>query len=359
MKIRLKKVQDQVVVITGATSGIGLVTARMAAQRGAKLVLSARNHEALGELKREFGDRAVCVAADVADPIDVAKIVDHALERFGRIDTWVNNAGVTVIGRIEEIDPGDHRRLFDTNFWGVVNGSMAALPALKREGGALINIGSALSDRAVPLQGMYSASKHAVKGFTDALRMELESEDAPVSVTLVKPAAIDTMYLVHAKNYLAEEPKHAPPVYAPELVAEAILDAAERPIRDVFVGGSAKAISALGSWAPRTADRLMSRAMIRSQKSAEPARLRADSLYDHADDLQERASLKPGQRALERSAYTSLRYRHPVIGSVLAGVAVLGALGAALSLTRVVQPRQVAAAMAARRLLRRPSSDAL
>jgi NAD(P)-dependent dehydrogenase (short-subunit alcohol dehydrogenase family) len=129
-------------------------------------------------------------------------LVKHVEHLAGRIDTWVNNAGVSIYGRIEEVPDADSRRLFDTNFWGVVNGSRIAAKIMKETGGgAIINVGSTLSDRAVPIQGMYSASKHAVKGFTDAFRMELESDDVPISVTLVKPAAIDTPYKVKQRTF--------------------------------------------------------------------------------------------------------------------------------------------------------------
>ena len=153
----------------------------------------------------------------------------------------------------------------------MVYGSLAAARHLKTRGGALINIGSTLSDRAIPLQGAYCASKHAVKGFTDAFRMELEADDAPISVTLVKPAAIDTPYKDHAKNYLGVQPENPPPVYAPETVAETILYCAENPVRDVFVGAGGKMLSALGKYAPRTTDKMMEATMLDIQKSDKPA----------------------------------------------------------------------------------------
>lgn len=136
-----------------------------------------------------------------------------AVERFGRIDTWVNNAGVGIWGVLEEVSEADMRRLFDTNFWGLVNGSLVAIPHLEAAGGgALINIGSVLSDRAVPLQGIYAASKHAVKGFTDALRMELGHRGSPVVVTLVKPWSAATPLPRHVRNYTGREAKLPPPV---------------------------------------------------------------------------------------------------------------------------------------------------
>jgi len=156
MRLQLKPIEEQVIVITGATSGIGLVTARMAAQQGAKVVLAARDREELArvaeEIRTEGGDAIHCVA-DVANPDDLRQVADAAMRSYGRIDTWVNNAGVSIYGKIIDTSMDDHRRLFETNYWGVVNGSLAAIPHLRRHGGALINLGSVVSDRAVPLQG--------------------------------------------------------------------------------------------------------------------------------------------------------------------------------------------------------------
>src|SRR5687767_2996684 len=226
MQVKLKNLNEQVIVVTGASSGIGLTTARMAAERGAKLVLASRNEDALTKLANEInesGAEAVYVVADVGNEGDVSKIAAEAVNRFGSIDTWVNNAGVSIYGDLEDVSTKDMRQLFETNFWGTVYGSLVAAKYMKATGGAIINIGSTLSDRAIPLQGIYCASKHAVKGFTDALRMELEADDAPISVSLIKPSAIDTPYKEHAKNYLTIQPENPPPVYAPDTVAEAVL----------------------------------------------------------------------------------------------------------------------------------------
>ncbi|UOQ71139.1 SDR family oxidoreductase [Hymenobacter cellulosilyticus] len=219
MKHKPKKLSDQTIVITGASSGIGLVTARMAAEKGAKLVLAARSEEALRQLCVEINDQggqATYVVADVSNQEDVRRVAQAAQTKFGGFDTWINDAGVSIYGKLEDIPVEDMRKLFDTNVWGLIYGSLEAVKHLKQRGGTIINIGSILSESTAILQTIYSASKHAVKGFTDGLRMELEMDEAPVVVTLIKPAAIDTPYPLHAKNYMEREAQHAPPAYAPK-----------------------------------------------------------------------------------------------------------------------------------------------
>ncbi|HEX2451819.1 MAG TPA: SDR family oxidoreductase [Gemmatimonadales bacterium] len=309
MRVWLKRLADQVIVITGASSGIGLVTAKMAAERGARVLLVARNASdltrAVEEIRRQ-GGRAVHTVADVANPDQVEGIAETAVREFGRIDTWVNNAAVAVYGRLMDLTLPDMRRQFDVNYWGQVNGSRVAVPYLKRQGGALINVASALADRAIPLQGNYCAAKHALKAFTDALRMELEEEAAPISVTLIKPGSIDTPLFEKAKTLLGVEPQPVPPVYAPELVARAILESAERPIRDVIVSGMGKVLSVAGTMAPRTTDRYMERTTFNAQKSDQPlVPGRRDNLYEPVThDGGERGRTWTG-RVHGRSLYTA------------------------------------------------------
>ncbi len=324
MKPSLKPLKEQTIVITGASSGIGRATAREAARRGAKLVLASRNREALerltDELKKE-GGTAIAVAADVGNPEDHDRIVQTAMMAYGGFETWVNNAGVSIFGKLEDVAIEDQRQLFETNYWGVVYGSMAALGELRQRGGALINVGSEVSDRAIPLQGAYSASKHAVKGFTDALRMELEAEGAPVSVTLIKPASVDTGFVQHAKNYLEEEPRLPPPVYSPQAVADAILYAAEHPTRDVYVGSASRAISAFGQNMPGFADKVLGPGMNRMQRSHRPAEERQDALWHSGDPVEGGR----GRGVCRSSLYTDLstRWRHVTFAGLGAAAALI------------------------------------
>jgi short-subunit dehydrogenase len=343
MSAKLRNINEQVIVITGASSGIGLTTARMAAEQGAKLVLAARNGEALDQLASELrrqGCQVATVVADVGNAQDVERIGQTALERYGRIDTWVNNAGVGTFGRLEDVPLEDHQRLFQTNFWGVVNGSLEAVKRMKqRGGGALINVGSEVSDAPIPLQGMYSASKHAVKAFTESLRMELQKEGAPISVTLIKPAAIDTMFAVHARNYMEKEAALPAPVYAPDIVAKAILHCARHPKRDVYVGGASKLVSAGHAHMPRLLDRYVRATMFSQQKSKfDKMPGRPDALHapDPSNALRERQGMTE-RSVKETSAYTTLSLNAKPLWTALLGG---GALFAAWQLARPQMARR-------------------
>ena len=327
MPARLKPLARQTILITGASSGIGLATARLAASRGAAVMLVARDEDSLKtavEGIRDSGGRAEYHVADVADLGALEAAADAAERAFGAIDSWVNDAGTSIYGTQEQTPLEDQRRLFDTNYWGVVHGSLLAARRMKSRGGAIINLGSILSDRSMIYQGTYSATKFAVKAFTDALRMELEAEGAPISVTLIKPSAIDTTFQEHARIHM-DTPgvKVPPPVYDPRLVARAIVYACEHPRRDIVVGGGGAAIAVLGNLFPRGTDLVMQMIGRVSQVTKESGRPEMrDNLYEGRPGGEERSSLSGMPQ--RRTSLLLEAQLNPV--ATLATVAGLGAL---------------------------------
>jgi short-subunit dehydrogenase len=335
MALNLKSLSEQTIVITGASSGIGLATAKLAARQGANVVLTARNQDALSQITEEIqqaGGQAAYVTADVANRSELNHVAEVAIERFGGFDTWVNDAGIGIYGKLDEITDEDARRVFETNYWGAVYGSLIAIEHLRSRGGALINVGSVASDNAIPLLGVYSATKHALRGFTDALRMELDLDDAPISVTLIKPTSINTPFPHHAKNYATREPQVPPPVYQPDEVANAIVHAAAHPVRDIFVGSAARIMSALGKAAPAAADWISESMMVPREFRDENPRRPEGNLYD-THDAGDVYGDQPGF-VHPVSVYTR-SVLHPILTTAIAGgtlaaaaVATTWALGA-------------------------------
>jgi NAD(P)-dependent dehydrogenase (short-subunit alcohol dehydrogenase family) len=303
----------------------------MAARQGARVVAAARNEAALQDLVQEIrahGGKAISVVCDVGQESDVAKVADAAVRAFGGIDTWVNNAGISIFGRTWDVPLADWRRMFETVYWGVVYGSLTALRHFRknRQIGAIVNVGSFFGDRAPPVQSTYASAKHAVHGFTDALRMEVEHDDIPVSVSLVHPGRIDTPYNEHAGNYMPMQPVHRGMIYAPEAVAEAILWCAAHPKRDMYVGSQAKMAAVIGFLLPRFTDKIMERIMYTSHQSrtrrssGNPSR----ALFDAGYGGHERGTHEPGLMR-GRSVYVEATKRPWV--TIVATAATLGFAG--------------------------------
>lgn len=306
---------DQVVVVTGASSGIGRQSALLLAERGASLVLAARNEEALHTLSDEVtrlgGTAQVCVT-DVTDWDQVRRLAVTATDRFGRIDTWVNCAAVAAYGRVHELSAQELVRTIQVTLLGQVYGMRAAVEQMRRQGhGAIVNVGSALSVQAVPLQAAYVAAKHGVLGFAEALRMELADEGSPVTVSTLLPSSINTPLFQHARSKLGVLPQPIPPVYQPRVAAEAVLHAIAYPQPQVVVGGAGKALELMRRLAPRSAATLLLGAgrVVRKQFS---------DLPDNGTDNLFTASAGPGvvdgvfgQRAKSTSRYTTLFEQHP------------------------------------------------
>ena len=327
MTVTLKALADQVMVVTGASSGIGLVTARTAAAKGAKLVLVARSGEALETVAQEIGaagGEAIAVEADVGDAAAMRRVADAAVERFGRIDTWVQNAGVAIYARLMDTPDDEHEQMFRTNYFGVVHAAKAAVPKLAG-GGALIVVGSVASDLPSPVMGAYAASKHATKAYVESLRIELRAAGTPISITLVKPAGIDTPIGQHAANHEGGEAQIPPPVYDPQLVADAILDVAVHPRREITVGGAGRAQVLFAEHFPALFERLAP-LMTKGLTSPDKPQPRPSNLFEGVRAGRERSG---EQSPRTTSLYTSAAL-HPK--TVLTAVGVVGAALALLAL---------------------------
>ena len=327
--VRLKPVGEQVVVVMGASSGIGRETALRFAEGGARVVVSARGEEGLDSLVEEIrqaGGEATAIAADVAEYEQVRAVAERAVEAYGRLDTWVHLAAVLLVASFEDTEPEEFARVVDVNLMGQVYGAMAALPHLKREGrGALVHVSSMGAKRSIPLQSAYCASKHGIDGFLEALRVELRREGTPVSVTQVMPATINTPLFDKARTKLGVRPVAPPPIYQPGVVADAILYAAEHPARDLVVGGAARAVMTGQQISPRLLDALLERFGFEVHYTDEPkSEDDPDNLFEPVRGL-DTVEGSFGDRAHSTSLYNRLELRPGLKRTVALGAA-LGAL---------------------------------
>jgi NAD(P)-dependent dehydrogenase (short-subunit alcohol dehydrogenase family) len=327
----VRDIADQVVVLTGASSGIGRETAVEFARRGARLVLAARGKEALeataAEVER-LGGEAVVVPTDVADFGQVTELASQAVQRFGRIDTWVNNASISTYGFVEEMDVDELRRVIEVNLLGQIHGMKAALPHLREAGGTIINVSSTLGKRAVPLQAAYCAAKHGVVAFGEALRLELRHQKVPVHVVDVLPSSINTPLFEHAASKMDVLPRPIPPVYEPAVVAETIVAVAARPVRQVFAGGAGRLLEAAQRLSPALLDwyLLGPGRIVEGQRTDEP-----DDERDNVEEPERdtgRATGRFGQDSKSTSVYTRVFGLHPARGRLATGLTLAGALAA-------------------------------
>jgi NAD(P)-dependent dehydrogenase (short-subunit alcohol dehydrogenase family) len=310
--MRKKPLQEQVLVVTGASSGLGRAIVRAAGARGAKIVLAARNGEALENGVREVeqaGSEAIAVPADVVDLPQVEKLVARAVARFGRIDTFVANAMVTVYAEVEQLEPDELRRVLDVNFMGVANCLWASLPALKDSRGTFLHVSSALAYRGIPLQAAYCASKAAGRTFLESARVELEKQETGVAVSLVLPGAIDTPQFDRDRQKIGWQPQPVPPIYEPEPFAEAVLRCCERPVRELPIGWGAQKLLWGQKLSPRAGDWMLRRMGWKNQHTQERKPVGAP------DNLFETLPGDPGARgrfsarSRKSTAWTSARLR--------------------------------------------------
>lgn len=309
--LHLKPIREQVVVVLGASSGIGRKIALRFADRGARVVVAARSEPGLMSLVEEvrhLGGEGAYAICDVTNAADVEAVAELAVRTFGRIDTWVNVAAVSVYARFEDTSPEEFRRIMDVNFMGQVHGAKAAMPHLRREGrGALITLSSIESMVSLPLHSAYAASKHAVEGMFDAVRRELLAEGVPISVTSVKPATINTPFFNNSLTKLGVKPKGPPPIYEPGVVADCVLYAAEHPVRDLFAGGAGKMMVTNQVLVPRVMDAVLARFAIPMQRTDEP-KSPDDHALDVPRDHDNRTDGDFGSMARSFSLYTWRRY---------------------------------------------------
>lgn len=330
MKIQLKPVDQQVVAVMGASSGIGRETALRLARAGARLVVAARSEDALQTLVeriRAEGGEATAVRADVVDFDQVEAVAERAVREYGRLDTWVHLAGVSIFAKFEEITPEEFRRVVEVDLVGQAYGAMAALPRIKREGrGALIHVSSILARRSVPLQSPYCASKRGVEGLLESLRVELRRDGWPISVTNVMPASINTPLFDKARTRMGVRPMGVPPIYQPGVVAEAIAYAAAHPTRDIVAGGAGKGLLLGQRLSPSLMDAVMTRVGFEGQQTDEPRPEDAPDAVFEPVEGQDRSEGHFGRVALSRSLSTWLDTRPAVKRGLLAGAALATAL---------------------------------
>lgn len=325
--MKLKPLESQVVVVVGASSGIGRETAVRLAGRGAKVLVAARSEPGLISLVAEIvahAGEATYVVCDVADPRQVQAVAKAAENVYGQIDTWVNVAATSAYAKFEDTTPEEFRRITEINYLGQVHGFLAALPALRRTGGgALIAVSSVEALVSLPLHSAYSASKHAVEGMVDALRRELISEKAPISVTSIKPSTINTPFFNNALNKMDVRPKGPPPIYQPGIVADCILYAAEHPVRDLYAGGGGRQMALSQTVNPRQVDAVLGRVGIPAARTRQPApggspgNLYGPRLEDN------RVEGDFSRRARGFSLYTWSRLHPPAALGVAAGLALV------------------------------------
>ena len=331
---------ERTVVICGASAGVGRATAHAFADAGYQLALIARGEQGLADTCAELqagGARVLTIAADVAD----AAAIDAAAERIeaelGPIDVWVNSAMATVFGPISSLSAEEIRRVTEVTYLGFVHGTLAALRYMRpRNHGTIVQVGSALAYRAIPLQSAYCAAKFAVRGFTDSLRCELLHDNSAVRVSMVQLPAHNTPQFDWARNKMGRRPQPVPPIHTPEVAARAILRAAEEAPRELWLGGASfKAI--LGNMLmPGLLDRMLARQAWDGQMTeAEDPTDRPDNLFEPVEGLH-RTNGRFGDQTRERALALSSKNTRQLLAAGAASVALLGGY----ALARLLRPRR-------------------
>ncbi len=331
MKLQLKPLDEQVAVVMGASSGIGRATALMMAQAGARVVVAARRQEALNELVEEIeraGGQALAVAADVTHYDQIENVAKVAVEKYGRIDTWIHTAAAAMYAKFEDTSPEEYKRVIEVTQIGAAWGAMVALPYLKESQGALIQVSSVEALVGIPYQAAYGSAKHGMKAYLDVLRIELDHDEIPVSVTNIMPSGINTPFFTNARTKIGVKPVAVPPMYQPHIVASAILAAAVKPIPEIIVGGGGWAFAIANRIAPHIVNLALRKTSFTMQKTDEPKTASApDNLFEsNTGDTRVEGDFE-GARGTSLITWLEC---HPSLRTALGWSAALGALALVL-----------------------------
>ncbi len=326
--------ETQTVVVTGASAGIGRATARLFGERGARVGLIARGQAGLAGAARDVedaGGTAFTVSADVADYEQVTGAAAQIEERFGPIDVWINAAFTSVFAPFSDITAEEFRRVTDVSYLGFVYGTMAALARMRPRGrGTIVQVGSALGERSIPLQSAYCGAKHAINGFTSSLRCELLHENSGVQVTVVQMPAVNTPQFSWVRSKMPNHPQPVPPIYQPEVAARGVVFAADHPRRKQYwVGASTTVTIAANRLIPALLDRYLARTGYGSQQTAQAAEPgRRDNLLQPIDGINGHDHGSHGvfdDKSHDRSPQLWMSQHARASSALLAGAAVIGA----------------------------------
>ncbi len=319
------KAPTQVVVVTGASGGVGRAVAHAFAKRGAHIGLLARGERGLEGARQEvesFGGKALALPTDVADHQQIEAAADAVEERFGPIHVWVNDAMATVFAPFLKVEPEEFKRATEVTYLGTVYGTMAALSRMvPRDRGTVVQVGSALAYRAIPLQSAYCGAKFAIRGFTDSVRTELMHDRSRVWITMVQLPAVNTPQFNWCRTKLPDHPQPVPPIYQPEVPAEAVYWAAHHRRRELDVGGSALRAIFGNKLSPRFADWYLARTGYASQQIEDmPVNGRPDNLFEPVPDVAATHGMFDSQ-AHERSYQLWANTHRPLLAGAFAAAA--------------------------------------
>jgi len=328
----MKNKQSEVVVVTGASAGVGRAVACAFAKRGARIGLLARGHAGLEAAQRDverLGGQAIAIPTDVADPEQVEAAAQRVEETFGPIDVWVNDAMASVFAPFTEITPDEFKRVTEVAYLGFVYGTMAALKRMKpRDKGRIIQIGSALAYRSIPLQAAYCGAKHGIMGFTDSIHCELLHDKSNVKITMVQLPAVNTPQFGWVKSRLKNKAQPVPPIYEPEVIADAVTWVTDHYRRELFIGLNTAIIIQGNKVFPALGDRYLGKTGYKSQQTNEPANPnRPNNVWEPVDETRDYGAHGAFDKQAKRKSRQLWVDTHPGVLALAGSAGLLGIAG--------------------------------